>query len=169
MQVIFKSKCVSRQVAPLIKSQNSHFARSLFGLFKGSSNNNKDGGSVPDEVKPVPKAQKYQIKEVKQAPQLKVNKIKPIASTSSRILTDEPNLTIKPYFSNAVSEREKSHTTINLTDLLRQSGEADDTEKALIKKAQELRERKANRGKKLVKRKVEVITQNIRRELPKEL
>jgi hypothetical protein len=83
---------------------------------------------------------------------LKVKKPKTINIETT---TTTEDIKITPYFSKAVSEKEKSHTNVSVSALITQK-------KAKTTKLKESR-------KKILEQKKNVIIENIKRELPKEL
>lgn len=87
-------------------------------------------------------------------------------------------ISIKPYFSNAVSEREKSYLTFSIADIIEETHLSRKAnykieEATGLKDPEMMKEFKIQKGKDKkktqMKQKVETITENIKRELPNEM
>jgi hypothetical protein len=114
------------------------------------------GGNKPDiNNQNVQKPQDHVeiITETTRTKKLKKQTAKTINIESSSTVTED--IKIQPYFSNAVSEKEKSHTNISVSSLI---------EVKKSKSKQDKEERKKQQEKKKA-----VMIENIKRELPKEL
>lgn len=87
-----------------------------------------------------------------------------------RVIREEIPIRISPYFSNAVSEKEKSVSNISITATLEQEkeelGEENLSENDLRKHKQKLASARKQKDK---ARKIDVLVETIKRELPKEM
>jgi hypothetical protein len=78
------------------------------------------------------------------------------------IIKEEVAIKISPYFTNAVSEREKSHATINIKD----DDAVQNNEDNLKDHKQKLASARRQKDKR--QKKIDTMVENIKRELPKE-
>jgi hypothetical protein len=92
----------------------------------------------------------------------------PFEKRKIEIIQEEYPIQIRPYFHEAVSEKEKSYTSINVSQLMEEQG---GKKKELTEEEIKIQNRKQKilKAKKMKGKKKDVILENIKRELPKEL
>jgi polynucleotide 5'-kinase involved in rRNA processing len=92
------------------------------------------------------------------------------AKTINVVREDVP-IKISPYFSKAVSDKEKSATSINISQLVEVSGKKQKADAMTLEEKQEVikTKQKLTAAKKQSSKTIGVVIENIKRELPKEL
>lgn len=98
---------------------------------------------------------------------------------SNSVITDidltQTQITVKPYFSKAVSEKEKSYSSLNISNLIQEASSRKQTMKEAtgLEDPSKMKDFKIQKGKdkkkSQVKKKVQTIVENIKRDLPHDL
>lgn len=92
-------------------------------------------------------------------------------SKTINIVREDVPIKISPYFSKAVSDKEKSASSINISQLVETGGKKQKAEGMTLEEKQEVikTKQKLTAAKKQSAKTIGVVIENIKRELPKEL
>ena len=92
-------------------------------------------------------------------------------SKTINVVREEVPIKISPYFSKAVSEKEKSASSINISQLVEAAAKNKKTEEMSVEQKNEIikTKQKLTAAKKQQAKTIGVVVENIKRELPKEL